>query len=567
MKCTIPEISWHNRDPVLSIDVQPGTINSEKNEISWRVATGGADSHILIWHVKINEVGAAVVTFIADLDRHQRAVNVVRFSPSGEILASGDDESAIILWKQKIGFEPPPLDSEENQNKEHWKSWKVLRGHLQDIYDISWSPDSTSLISGSVDNTAILWDIQKGKNIGIISEHKGFVQGVAWDPGNQYVCTLSTDRICRLIDINTKKTVQRVSKAKIPTPPGHHLEGQTVRLFHDDTFKSFFRRLTFSLDGALILAPSGIIEPQDSSEKFANTTIIFSRHNLREPIAVLPSLDESTIAIRCCPIYFELRDNGPASMMALPYRMVFAVATQKSVLIYDTQQTSPIAVVSNIHYTRLTDVSWSSDGQILVISSTDGYCSIVHFRNDELGKAYQMDKSISANNYLNNSKKISQKVSIKDDIVSDNQPFLDSDNNAMDIDIKKTNIESDDDGDVMAVDTALTKKTQNEVAKDKTTAETGKRNEIEEIIEETEDIHLVYKEESTVNDITNNAPAIEVTKTVAINSEKVIEKNSKDSKCTKHTPPKPEITSMTLNRTPRRVQLITLSSPKRTKKE
>lgn len=37
----------------------------------------------------------------ADLVRHQRAVNVVRWSPSGELLATGDDESVIFIWKKK----------------------------------------------------------------------------------------------------------------------------------------------------------------------------------------------------------------------------------------------------------------------------------------------------------------------------------------------------------------------------------------------------------------------------------------------------------------------------------
>lgn len=37
----------------------------------------------------------------ADLSRHQRAVNVVRWSPNGELLASGDDESVILIWKLK----------------------------------------------------------------------------------------------------------------------------------------------------------------------------------------------------------------------------------------------------------------------------------------------------------------------------------------------------------------------------------------------------------------------------------------------------------------------------------
>jgi chromatin assembly factor 1 subunit B len=45
-------------------------------------------------------------------------------------------------------------------------------------------------------------------------------------------------------------------------------------------------------------------------------------------------------------------------MFALPYRMILAVATQTSVLLYDTQQPEPFGIVTNIHYTRLTDVTW-----------------------------------------------------------------------------------------------------------------------------------------------------------------------------------------------------------------
>lgn len=124
MKCTIPEISWHNRDPVLSVDIQQcKQIKDDVNgKLYWRLATGGADSHVLvikflnfinyiiiiiintfcllffyffffnqIWHVTINELGVASVNCVAELNRHQKTVNVVRFSPSGEILATGDD--------------------------------------------------------------------------------------------------------------------------------------------------------------------------------------------------------------------------------------------------------------------------------------------------------------------------------------------------------------------------------------------------------------------------------------------------------------------------------------------
>lgn len=72
--------------------------------------------------------------------------------------------------------------------------YKTLRGHLEDVYDLSWSPNSLFLMSGSVDNAAIIWDIKRGRHKAILNDHQGFVQGVAWDPKNQYLATLSTDR-------------------------------------------------------------------------------------------------------------------------------------------------------------------------------------------------------------------------------------------------------------------------------------------------------------------------------------------------------------------------------------
>lgn len=66
---------------------------------------------------------------------------------------------------------------------------------MEDVYDLSWSPDSLNLISASVDNTAMVWDVLKGKSQCILGDHKNFVQGVAWDPKNQFLITLSTDRL------------------------------------------------------------------------------------------------------------------------------------------------------------------------------------------------------------------------------------------------------------------------------------------------------------------------------------------------------------------------------------
>lgn len=65
--------------------------------------------------------------------------------------------------------------------------------------------------------------------------------------------------------------------------------------------------------------------------------------------------------------------------------MIFAVGTDHDIILYDTQQTLPFARFQDIHYTRLTDLTWSQDGLLLVASSTDGFCSLITFDLDELG--------------------------------------------------------------------------------------------------------------------------------------------------------------------------------------
>lgn len=150
-------------------------------------------------------------------------------------------------------------------------------------------------------------------------------------------------------------------------------------MFHDDSMRSFFRRLTFTPDGSFLLAPgnaciallmnlfilfesvglcydavlcvfsAGCVE---TGENVTNTTYVFSRKSFKRwcndvlfvyfycsisilasmlfffflccskpwafivcecvcvcirPIAHLPCPAKATLAVRCCPVYFELR--------------------------------------------------------------------------------------------------------------------------------------------------------------------------------------------------------------------------------------------------------------------
>lgn len=94
---------------------------------------------------------------------------------------------------------------------------------------------------------------------------------MSWDPKGEYLATLSSDRICRIFEGNGKHVRARIGKGTLPLPESHPLSQKEVKYFHDDTFKSYFRRITFTPDGNLIIAPAGCVETEDTKKALCGT--------------------------------------------------------------------------------------------------------------------------------------------------------------------------------------------------------------------------------------------------------------------------------------------------------
>ena len=102
-----------------------------------------------------------------------------------------------------------------------------------------------------------------------------------------------------------------------------------------------------------------------------------SKSSERNDAALQPA-----VAARFCPVLFERADSEVEGCpFDLPYRMVFAVATVETVIIYDTTGQQPLAILGGLHFEAapITDIAWSCDGRYLAISSYDGESSIKHW--------------------------------------------------------------------------------------------------------------------------------------------------------------------------------------------
>ncbi|KAI5672511.1 hypothetical protein M9H77_12875 [Catharanthus roseus] len=381
MKGGTVQINWHGTKPVLTLDFHP---------FSGLLATGGADFDIKIWVIDSSEEqkkdpGAS---YQSSLSYHSSAVNALRFSPSGDQLASGADGGELIIWKIY-----------STDAGEAWKVLKTLLFHRKDVLDLKWSADGSFLLSGSVDNSCIIWDVNKGCVHQILDTHSHYVQGVAWDPLAKFIASLSSDRTCRIYVDKPSKTKGNERMNYVCQHVISKVETQAIDesklgknyLFHDETLASFFRRLEWSPDGSFLVAPAGLYKHTPVSE-FVNTAYIFSRKDLSRPALMLPGASKPIVAVRFCPATFSLQGVNSSAFFKLPYRLIFAVATLNSLYIYDTESIEPIAVLAGVHYASITDIAWSPTGKYLALSSQDGYCTLLEFENEELGSSISLSE-------------------------------------------------------------------------------------------------------------------------------------------------------------------------------
>jgi WD40 repeat protein/serine/threonine protein kinase len=175
------------------------------------LASGGDDSSVILWDVNSRKLLRTIVD--------KTTVNSVAFSPDGKTVASGGNDNTIRLWNSSSGV----LIS-------------TLYGHSAAVISVAFSPDGKILASASLDRNVKLWDVGGRMLINTLSGHTDFVFSVAFSPDGKTLASGSYDHTVRLWAVSSAKLLNT-----LPASP--------------DT--SFVSGVAFSPDGTILASGSG----------------------------------------------------------------------------------------------------------------------------------------------------------------------------------------------------------------------------------------------------------------------------------------------------------------------
>lgn len=215
------------------------------------LAIGDSDGNLRLWRIAdaqnsmIFEGGAGGL------------LGLVAFSPDGKFLASGSTDHTVKIWDVSEG-----------------KCCQILRGHNHWVLAIAFSPDGCKIASNSFDNTLRIWDVSTGECTKILPRQTRGKLTIAFSPQGDTIASINEDYILQILNIETGNCCQafQVHGSKILTfafcPDGNFIatgsSDAIVRLWdvktgeccHFAGHTSRILAIAYSPDGRLIASGS-----------------------------------------------------------------------------------------------------------------------------------------------------------------------------------------------------------------------------------------------------------------------------------------------------------------------
>lgn len=219
----------HGGDQVLAVDWSA--------DGKW-IVTGSNDrknGYIQLWNAETGQqVERSFGATNGAGESHVGPVLSISFSPDGESIVSGSDDTTVRLWNTATG-----------------KHVKLFFSHLGPIWDVEFDREGKRIVTASGDGTAIVWDLSTGAAKAPFTGHDGPVYTAAFSPTGPEVATGGYDR--RILIWNPG-TLTEFNFDNLKSPTGKVVADQESKAL--DGHSAPVRDILFSGDGNQIVSGS-----------------------------------------------------------------------------------------------------------------------------------------------------------------------------------------------------------------------------------------------------------------------------------------------------------------------
>ncbi len=206
------------------------------------IASGGRDSAILVQemetgleivHLKLESPKLSTEENILSFNHnigmttHNNEINSIAFSPDGKYLVSGSSDNTVRIWDAGNGQEISKLTPD-------FKVIETSDGrklYLGGIYSVVFSPDGKYVASGGPDGNIYTWDVESGQEIArlapVLKNDMSLytyydVLAMAFSADGKYLVSGSMDNTVRIWELETGQEIARpsLSGAENFSPPG-----------------------------------------------------------------------------------------------------------------------------------------------------------------------------------------------------------------------------------------------------------------------------------------------------------------------------------------------------------
>ena len=167
-------------------------------------------------------------------------------------------------------------------------TWE-MNGHTGDLRCLAVSPDGRTILTGSADHTARLWDPKTRQTVSVLNGHSDEVTAVAWSPDGKLIATGSRDRTVMLWSAATTNEFDQTAAPLVALFPPWVLSA-------DGTALAAVRQAGTNQSAPLVVNFLGRNEPVEIRGEAALTPVLLSAEG-RELLTVNAS-DQGQIELR-----------------------------------------------------------------------------------------------------------------------------------------------------------------------------------------------------------------------------------------------------------------------------